>query len=480
MKRLLYSILLVSSFSYGQNDEFNTYSNGLIYDDETIQKLGEIVDSLNLKFRTCDLSHPYYSLEQGMANFIIIRSARARKHIREGISYEEFARRFPSNIKEKNIWIVKNRYADEEKHLINYAGLPYGWNKEPSIMVNDNESNNKVDGWVVSQNGKKAFYLKNLQALELPVAYARLVQYVDCLIDTSGQIYFPDAERKIHPNPEKGSVAEQFIQWSAEFPGRPSYPDYENIDHKDYDSIYAIFNEKYETWDSLRLQNLDETMKTNTHLKQVLVQARDEAIETGNSNHALEFYIARYLSKEDALRLKRNRRVIGFCSMDLGPRYHAVNICQLAAQTAKWDIFLRAHLDIMNDRFERVADGSYAWASRKTYLKELEELDIEATDLLLGTCLRVKNVSDNHYLGYISRIGRALSDTDDKDQLETRILSMIQDDALDSYNRLLLAYLFIHYTKNLEEVERKKSAMEKFSLTLETLPEYIRTVWNKE
>jgi len=60
MKHSLLLMLIVSGYCYGQS-EFQIYSSGLIYDQPTMTKLGHIVDSLNVRFRTCDLAHPYYS-----------------------------------------------------------------------------------------------------------------------------------------------------------------------------------------------------------------------------------------------------------------------------------------------------------------------------------------------------------------------------------------------------------------------------------
>jgi hypothetical protein len=65
MKNLIFLLMMgISGFSFSQ--EFTTYPNGLIYDEGTMNRLGVIVDSLNLKFRSCDLSKPYYSF----ANFL--------------------------------------------------------------------------------------------------------------------------------------------------------------------------------------------------------------------------------------------------------------------------------------------------------------------------------------------------------------------------------------------------------------------------
>ncbi|HNH61544.1 MAG TPA: hypothetical protein PLS80_16025, partial [Cyclobacteriaceae bacterium] len=164
-------------------------------------------------------------------------------------------------------------------------------------------------------------------------------------------------------------------------------------------------------------------------------------------------------------------------SQDMSPRYHAMNICQLAAQTAQWDIFLRSHLDIMNDRFRRMSDGSYAQAGRKTYLKELEELHIPAVDLLLGTTLRVSNVNENHYWGAINRTGRSLADANDKDELENCMITMMQDNNLDLYNRLLIAFLCDNYAYNLEDKTRRDAVAQRLENVIKTMPAEIQDVW---
>ena len=157
-----------------------------------------------------------------------------------------------------------------------------------------------------------------------------------------------------------------------------------------------------------------------------------------------------------------------------------MNICKLAAETTQWDIFLRSHLDIMNDRFERQSDGSYAWAGRKTYLQELEALDIPAVDLLIGTSLRVSNVNSNHYWSSIGRTGRALSDASDKDALEQRLVTMICDDKLDTFNRLLMAYLFSNYIYHVEDEIRKNACQQKLKEAVQTMPSYAREAWGED
>lgn len=171
----------------------------------------------------------------------------------------------------------------------------------------------------------------------------------------------------------------------------------------------------------------------------------------------------------------RSTRVIGGCSQDSSPRDHAVNIALLSAETYNWSVFLKAHLDIMNDRFERVSDGSYAWDARNTYIKELETLDINVLDLILGISLRVENAATNHYYGNISRIGRALAETKNRNEIEEAILSAVSDKELDDYNRLLFYFLFRNYNHYIQEEELKKTNEEKLLLAMHTLPDYYTT-----
>lgn len=159
--------------------------------------------------------------------------------------------------------------------------------------------------------------------------------------------------------------------------------------------------------------------------------------------------------------------------MDISPRIHTFNIAKLSAETINWEVFLRSHLDIMNDRFDRVSDASYAWEQRKTYIKEIELLDINVLDLLLGISLRIDNPNKNHYYGSIGRIGNALSETKNSNEIETKMLQMISDNQLDDYNRILIYYLFLNYNNSLKNQEKQITNKQKLSEAVKNLPHFI-------
>ncbi len=178
--------------------------------------------------------------------------------------------------------------------------------------------------------------------------------------------------------------------------------------------------------------------------------------------------------KEKLLNKMRSTKVYGSCSMDTRPREHAVNIALLSAETTNWEVFLKSHLDIMNDRFERASDGSYAWGNRKTYIKELEELNINVIDLLIGISLRVDNPSENHYYGSIGRLGRAIAESKEKDMFEVQILSMIEDSELDDFNRVLSYFLFLNYNTNLESEKEQKENLNQLKKSIDKMPFYLK------
>ena len=147
----------------------------------------------------------------------------------------------------------------------------------------------------------------------------------------------------------------------------------------------------------------------------------------------------------------------------------------LSAETGNWEVFLKSHLDIMNDRFDRMSDGSYAYEKRKTYIKELEELDINVLDLLIGISLRVEDPAENHYYGSIGRIGRAISESKDKNEFITQILSMIEDKELDNYNRILSYFLFVSCNNYVENEAEQKANLKLLEKSIMTLPVYLKS-----
>lgn len=479
------SLLFIFSFSIGwsQSGEFSASKSGLIYSDNAVAKLKHIVDSLNLKFKTCDYKQ-YYTIMQGKGTYLHIQGANALKvknAIEAGTTPEKIGQKYSSAEIAGDLLVIKSSYKDyDESNIIIFQSIGLN-DKDYELSFEEKLASgikSKNKGWVFSYHKKTkyseeyldGFYLEGLTSKKLKDNYARLVQYSDCLVDTTATVYVGNAKNTGVRYSYENRKMIKFLTYLNDKMPRPRFSegDFDKLDTlavriNEVDTTttftggynepdYMDYAKKMEVWESARLAKVDSLMANDRVFKGMFEEVYKDAVEGKEvTNDEFEEYVARYSSKEQALKFKRSRRVIGGCSMDDSPRVHAMNIAELAAETAKWEIFLRSHLDIMNDRFDRVSDGSYAQQGRKTYIKELEVLDINVNDLLLGISLRVQNAADNHYFGSIGRIGRSLAEAKDRPVIEDALLKMIADKELDDYNRVLLYWLFRNYNRNLDD-----------------------------
>lgn len=402
-------LLFAAGPAFSQENEFSKTTGGLMYPDSTVKQLKHIVDSLNLKFKTCDLQKVYRSKRQGRAHFVTLtkkNATEARKDMDAGMPFEQFIAKYAEATVEKELLVVRYAYNDyEDKPVVEYSSVELGSYRDHELhfTAKEDRANTSFTGkWVYKYFSKtdystesvNAFYfITELNEAPLPEKYARMVQYADCMVDTTSQLYFDNRK-------------------------------------------------------------------------------------TGEVELPLNYASLPMKEKQELLHQMRSTRVMGFCSMDQRPRIHAMNIAILAAETVNWEVFLRAHLDIMNDRFERMSDGSYAWKARQTYIRELEVLDIGVQDLLLGISLRIENPGKHHYYGSIGRLGRALSETANASEIENKMLEMIADNQLDDYNRVLMYYLFVNYNHYLEDKTRQAENNTRLKAAVVKMPEYIASKIN--
>lgn len=514
-------VKLIIAFLFGisqinaQYSEFKLYDNGLIYSEASMGKLKHIVDSLNLKFKVCDLSKKYYSNRQTIANHLSLEGKKAREakaDIENNISFEDFVKKYPkTNVLEKLV-VIAEQYKDYEgKDVLEFFNLELSERDNFRFYFREKKESEVIHGnWIFSYNEKtkyseeaiEAYYIvKPFESVVLPQKYSKLIQYSDCLIDTTATIFNENAKKTYRYYDE--SVPNKPRAFNDYVDNVLKRPDFDNekfdvmigMDTIDFErpnrklskkerlerekraaiieKEYEKFGQKMEEWESLRLTRIDSLKNNDPNFMPRLLEAYEEAKVTSASEDQFEEYVGLYISKEAELALKRNRRVIGGCSMDDSPRRHALSIAMLSAETTKWEIFLQSHLNIMNDRFERVSDGSYAQQGRSTYIREIEDLNINVLDLLFGISFRVENAAQNHYYGSIGRLGRALSESNNKTEFEDKALAMIEDDELDTYNRLLVYFLFRNYNANLANEYHQKRNNEKLKASIAKLPDYV-------
>jgi len=389
--------------AYCQDGEFKVYPNGLIYSERTMSKLSHIVDSLNLKYKTCNFNTVFYSKSQTIGHIIKLEKGNikeAKKDMENQISLDDFLKKYPKATIERDALIIKSKYENYKKqNIVEFEHFDlksdYGFSiQSEDVSLYQKDFSNK---WLFEYNKKlsyseeslSAFYFPaNFSSVPIPQKYSQMVGYSDCLIDTT-------------------------------------------------------------------------TTKFKDHLKDGWVELPENWTSLSEKE------------KAKLLDEMRSTKVIGGCSQDSRPREHAIHIALLSAETYNWEVFLKSHLDIMNDRFDRMSDGSYAWGQRNTYIKELEELNINVPDLILGISFRLENPASNHYFGSIGRVGRALSETKNRSEIEQAMLSIISDNELDTYNRLLFYFLFRNYNNNIKDETVKKANNDMLAIATKTLPDSI-------
>lgn len=467
--------------------EFGPTANGLVYPPHTMSLLRHIVDSLNLKHKVCELRRAYRSQRQGQAYYVRLETgdlAAARQALAADITPEAFKQQFPKADLQSNLLVISRpetagRLGKKELTTV-YESIPFNDRGEyelrlpgppPALAAGQS-------GWVVSSSLKtsyspayvEGFYFPaGLHQAPLPARYATLVQYADCLIDTTAQIYLEPAKRTgVRYASALPKTAAALLEYAHQQTQRPAPSHRTKPSEAEVNADYQA----YETWAAGRLARMDQVSQA-PKFRELLARAVADPATLGATDDEFEEYVARYYSAKKALEYKRSRIVVGGCSMDNSPRLHALNIAKLSAETINWETFLRAHLDIMNDRFERVSDGSYAQAGRQTYLRELEALDINVPDLLLGISLRIDNASHNHYFGSLNRLGRALAETQQPQALEKRLLAIVADKELDDFNRVLAYYLFLNYADNLPEKAARPQKIAQLNAAVQQLPTYL-------
>lgn len=473
--------------------EFTVHDNGLIYSPQTMSQLNHIVDSLNLKFKVCEPKR-FVTVPQAHAVVVSLDSLgkKARKDLQNGMKWEDFTKKYPFAKVNTEGLIIRDMETNDNGR-VDLTFQEFNAYRVSIDNTPENRSDKVKNKWFFDNSSDSEyltafFFLTDFESKPLPDRVARLVQYADCLVDTNTTIFFPQANRGYDWTSPKKEVKlpPNLTEFKAAFDicnrDRPNYEQFEKKNKKkSEEAIEKSYDEAYKKWETLQQARIDSFERAPNFLP-LLKNALAEALRDTISDSVLEDYAQKHnlLTAENQLFFNRNRIVYGQCSQDASPRYHAQKIAVLAAETTNWEVFLRAHLNIMNDRFPRVSDGSYAWAKRKTYIRELEELGINVNDLLLGISFSAENAAKNHYFGNISRLGRALSETKNPQEIEKAMFAAIEDASLDDLNRLRMYYLFLNYNYNLADATQKQKNKTLLAASVAKLPPYLKQYLEKE
>jgi hypothetical protein len=235
----------------------------------------------------------------------------------------------------------------------------------------------------------------------------------------------------------------------------------------------------YSSWEERKVAFYKAELNKDPEFRQIAKRAWEEATKTNCYSTNFAQNIGIYYDKEKSLDLLRSRKVRGFCSHDGSPRYHLRNIAVFSADAGRWDVFLRAHLDLMNDKISRNSDNSSVQYRRETFIRELEQLPIDLRSIFVGTLLRINNAPKNQYYGSIPRISKAMAVSKDSLSYQNQLMEYISNKNLDPLNRYILARTLENQIRimNYQEFEEEILFI-KIHENLLDLPEFLRSRFN--
>ena len=136
---------------------------------------------------------------------------------------------------------------------------------------------------------------------------------------------------------------------------------------------------------------------------------------------------------------------MGRCSMDRRPADYARSFAQRCFAQGELACFLQVHLRVVGDQFNRVAWSSMGEAQSPTDASTLEKTGMDVDRFFRGLVVLLPDERPSE-LGS-SRLARALIESGRRERFEPLLVRMIEDDALDTYNRFraLTVYTSLHY-----------------------------------
>ncbi|HKO81076.1 MAG TPA: hypothetical protein VJU78_11810, partial [Chitinophagaceae bacterium] len=189
--------------------EFANHSNGLMYNDKDMKSLRFIVDSLNLRFKTCDLNKIYYAYQQTSVYYITFKSAdnnlkKIIEQIESKTGFYQLVSAFPSyisHIDSTELFIRTNTGSDEEGYYY-LQGNPGSGYEQVRLDKKNSSLSNIINDWVYDYSPKGEYskeysltcryFPQQWKQPAIPDKYGRLILYVDCMIDTSASVFLTD------------------------------------------------------------------------------------------------------------------------------------------------------------------------------------------------------------------------------------------------------------------------------------------------
>ncbi|RYY98026.1 MAG: hypothetical protein EOO11_09240 [Chitinophagaceae bacterium] len=434
--------------------EFGAGPDELLYPGSTLFKL-RVLAAFRLWWKELlEPPKPYRSRPQARGRYFYLsgwKAASAPRDMDRHILYRDFVAKYGKSSPE--MLVVKERYQDAEGRLSSMI----------AVVDLDSDIGLRMDGrpgaydsagkgsWCYVEEpypgGKdiRAIYVTtDFSTQPLPERYGYMLRYTDRLTDSSEALFRPGARPVVDAFPEppvEDSATRRFLDYAHAATGAGYRAGYYRV---------TLLEAEVCTLRALRLRDPE--------FNRLLHAGMAEALGDGFPSAEFQAYAEVLVSPVAALELKRRCVLKGSCSRSQGPRAHVYAIAQLAGRASRLPVFLRAHLELLNDHFFRESDNSIAFEERGTYEGELDRQGIRSIDLLLGTLLRTEDPGAHRVQGNGYRIGEVLAYMPGEPFWTGRLAEMWGDPELDEYNRVLAGRVYRTIRKCLFYAEWKRGS----------------------
>lgn len=466
IKYLSYVIFLIFSFQdfYAQDGE--------ILNSENISQLNKIIDSLEETYKNRQ-TPKFYSLPQTTANYFEISTDQPEEFLKllpRVNSFEELVDLEADLQIDTYVFIIKNIYANSKgEKEVEIKSFEIG-NSGRSLIRLDYDDFLKQDDYnyyysIYTRKGItniRGFYLiEDFKVQQIPEKYADWTHYTDFIVQPEEDLFYNSAATPFYHRDT--TAVDTLVDYFADVTEKPIFK-------KDQD--FKEFIKQKEEWEGKRAVYADSLFENDRKFKSLLFRAVNYAREEKKSNGELEYFTARLVSKPIALDFMRNNRQVGTCSFDNGPLMQQKRMAALAADIPNWNVFIQSFMNVLNDNVSRIANNNIASNARKTYIEELQLLDIDLRKLLLGTNMRISDTARTHYFSNGSKVGKAFAQLNKEQQtsFENELIGLIKDKGVDTFNKLHFYNTYRNYQYFLSDSVHKIAVEKKIDTLIGYLP----------
>ena len=453
----------------------NIFCQNSIINDSDIPKLDSIIKHLEKDYRQSG-NLVFYSLPQTSANYFEIITKEPNNFLTElkkSKNLEQLQNEFKGLQVDKDLLVIKNVYSDykkEKKLEIKSFEISNTQNHGIKLSFNDSLNQKDIKHFHSYYTNKKdsittirGFFLNNpFKSIVIPKKLSDWIGYTDAIVRPETSIFYNKNNKSNEYIPYKRTIIDSLVRYYEIKTDKPPY-------RKEQDFISR--RKELDRWQSKKEKFVDSLYTNDKHFKKLLIEALSYAEDNKVSNGDLEDFTAQLISKNKALELMRQNQQVGTCSFDNGPIVQQKRIAALAARTQNWEVFIKSFLNVMNDNVSRNVNSNIASNARKTYIEELDKLDLDIDKILLGSNIRIEDTIRKHYFSDGSKIAKAYAklNSDKQEYFENTVFEIIRDKKIDAFNKLHFYNTFKNYQyflkDSIKKIEIEKS-IEKLILLL--------------